>query len=103
MFYYFDVFKLSEKITVNGLGQEIKTYSKNQEGFKADLQPIDAHIALKDWGEEIKNGVTMFTDESLNIGDYVFSGKSYRIVNVKDWVSYKIYLLDAEDLTYEEN
>lgn len=104
MFYHFDVYKVIEKIEVNGLGQELKTYVKNNQSFRADIQPIDAHITSQTWGENITKGLTMYADEGLEVGEIVLNNnKLYRIINMKDWVDYKIYLLDALEAEHEEN
>lgn len=93
MFYDYKLSKVIETITVDEIGENIKTYLKDKP-FEGDIQPVDEATRVRTWGKDVVGTLTLYADESLNVGDIVHYKKPYRIEKTIDWVDYKMYLLE---------
>lgn len=97
MFYDYTLSKMVETITVDEIGQEIKTYNEGT-SFIGDIQPITGNTKQSmGWGDDVVGTLTLYTDESLSIGEIVSYNGTYEIEKSMQW-DYFIYSLKKVDL-----
>lgn len=97
MFYDYELCTLIKTTIENEIGQVIETFERGEK-FWGDIQPTTGDFLQSfGWGEDCKSNLTLFTDESLNIGDYVDYKGYYKVEKRIEW-DYFIYSLKKVDL-----
>lgn len=96
-FYDSTLYKVQKTKIKNEIGQQIENYVKTL-SFKADVQPVEAAVVKKTFGEDIECDYIVYCDEKLQVNDIVIYGnKPYEVKQIKPW-DYTIAAVHGVDL-----
>lgn len=103
MFYDFKLYLTRKEESKNELGQLITLYKKSSLFCTGDIQPLSRALIDKEWGKDIDGSCNFFSSAFLNLNDVlIYDNKAYKIVESKDWIDYRVYLLQEVDLKWLE-
>ena len=88
----------TEKTEINHAGHISTSYTKLDDAYYVNIQPIDEKAIKYTWGSDIKSNLSMYSDVDLKIGDIiVINDKAYVIEKIIAWSTYSLYALLESD------
>lgn len=91
------LYRVQKTKVKNEIGQQIETYVKTS-SFAADVQPVEAAVVKKTFGEDIECDYIVYCDEKLQANDIaVYNDKPYEVKKIKPW-DYTIAAIHGVDI-----
>lgn len=98
LFYDFTIYRTTKTKVKNELGQLIDVYVRAT-SINCDVQPSDATLVKKSFGDDIICNFIVFCNEAIAEGDIVvYNNKPYLVKKGVDWIEYKIYAIQSTNV-----
>ena len=100
MDYFYDktIYKITKSKTKALTGDWLESYVKST-GFNCDVQPSDATLVRKTFGEDIVCNYVVYSDEVIQDGSYlIYNNKSYKVIKGIYWDDYACHAIQSADI-----
>lgn len=97
-FYNKTVYKITKNKTKASTGDWVEVYAKST-SFNCDVQPSDATLVKKTFGDDIVCNYVVYANEIMQDGGYLlYNNKPYKVLKSVYWDDYACYAVQSSDI-----